>query len=109
MVGSAEFSGAVLGIRSRASTSAQRSAVALCTQAYRIDHLNIIPPLRRPGPPGLADFAITVEYTPIQLPRHCVVPIEPAARCGCTTPEPHPVVTGRNRPHAAPHLGLLSQ
>jgi hypothetical protein len=40
MVGSAEFFGAVLGIRSRASTSAQRSAVALCTHAYRIDHPN---------------------------------------------------------------------
>jgi hypothetical protein len=61
MVGSAEFSGTVLGIRSRANTSAQRSAVARYTHAYRIDYSNIISPLRRPGPSGLADFAITVE------------------------------------------------
>jgi hypothetical protein len=40
MIRSAEFSGAVLGNRSRASTSAQRSAAALCTHAYRIDHPN---------------------------------------------------------------------
>jgi hypothetical protein len=90
----------------------QRCAVALYAHAYRMDYPNIIPPLRRPGPPGLADFAnfaITVKYTPIQLPRHCVMPIELAARCGCTIPEPHPVIIRRNRPLAVPHLGLLSQ
>jgi hypothetical protein len=108
MVGSAEFSGAVLGIRSRASTSAQRSAVALCTHAYRIDHLNIIPPLRRPGPPGLADFAIIIEYTLIQFSRYCVVPIKLTARYRYIIPEPHPVIIGRNRPLTVSYLGLVS-
>jgi hypothetical protein len=107
MVWSAEFSGAVLGIRLRV-LARQRYAVALYTHAYRIDHSNIISPFRRPGFPGLADFAIIIEYTPIQLPRHCVMPIEPAARYGCITPEPHLVITGRNRPLAVPHLGLVS-
>jgi hypothetical protein len=87
----------------------QRNAIALYTHAYRINHLNIIPPFRRPDPLGLADFAIIIEYTPMQLPRYCVVPIEPAARYGYTTPEPYPVVTERNRPVTVPHLGLLSQ
>jgi hypothetical protein len=86
----------------------QRYAVALCTHAYRINHPNIISPLRRPGLSGLADFVIIIEHTPIQLPRHYVISIESAARCGCITPEPHPIVTGRNRPLAVSHLGLLS-
>jgi hypothetical protein len=86
----------------------QRSAIALCAHAYRMDHPNIIPFFRRPGLPGLADFVIIVEYTLIQLSRYCVMPIEPVARCGCIIPEPHSVVTGRNRPLAAPHLGLVS-
>jgi hypothetical protein len=89
----------------------QRSAVALYAHAYRMNYPNIISPLRRPGLSGLADFAdfaITIEYTPIQLPRHCVMPIELAARYGCITPEPYPVVTGRNRLLAVPHLDLVS-
>jgi hypothetical protein len=87
----------------------QRSAVALYAHAYRIDHSNIISPFRRPGLPGLADFAISVKYTLMQLFRHCVMPIELAARYGCTTPEPYSVITGRNRPLAVPYLGLFSQ
>jgi hypothetical protein len=88
----------------------QRCAIALCTHAYRMNYLNIIFPLRRPGLSGLADFAdfaIIIEYTFIQLSRHCVVPIEFAAQCGCIIPELYPVVTGRNRLFAAPHLDLL--
>jgi hypothetical protein len=86
----------------------QRNAVTLYTHAYRINYPNIISPLRRPDSPGLADFAITIEDTPMQLSRHCVILIEPAARYGCITPEPYPVITGRNRPVAVPHLDLLS-
>jgi hypothetical protein len=85
----------------------QRNAVALYAHAYRIDHFNIIFPFRRPGLSGLADFAITVEYTPIQLSCHCVMLIELATRCECITPEPYSVITGRNRSIAVPHLGLL--
>jgi hypothetical protein len=70
MVRSVEFFGAVLGIKSRASTLAQRSAVMLYTHAYRINHLNIIPLFGRPGLSGLANFAIIIKYTPIQLSRY---------------------------------------
>jgi hypothetical protein len=86
----------------------QRSAITFYAHAYRMDHLNIISSFRRPGSPGLADFVILIKYTPMQLSRHCVIPIKLAARCGCTTPEPHPIVTGRNRLLVVPHLGLLS-
>src|ERR1700730_6276853 len=98
MIGFAKFSGAILRIRSRASTSAQRSAVTLYTYAYRINYLNIIFPFRRPGPPGLADFAIIIKYTFIQLPRYGVVLIESAARYECIILEPHLVIIKRNRP-----------
>ena len=87
----------------------QRSVIALYTHAYRIDYPNIISPFRRPSLSGLADFAITVERTPMQLPRYYVIPIELAARCRCIIPEPHLIVTGRNRPLAVPYLGLVSQ
>jgi hypothetical protein len=88
----------------------QRYAVTLYAHAYRMDYLNIISLLRRPGSPGLADFAdfaIIIKYTLIQLSRHCVVPIELIARYECIIPEPYLVITERNRPLAAPHLGLL--
>ena len=107
MVGSAEFSGVMLGIRSRTNTSAQRSAVIFYTHAYRINYPNIIFPLRRPGPPGLADFAIIVEYTPMQLSRYCVISIELAARYRCIISEPYSVITGRNRSLAVPYLNLF--
>jgi hypothetical protein len=84
----------------------QRSAIALYAHAYRINHFNIIFPLRRPGPLGLADFAIIIKHTLIQLPRHCVISIELAARYRCITPEPHLIITKRNRPLAVPHLNL---
>jgi hypothetical protein len=86
----------------------QRSAITFYAHAYRIDYPNIIFPLRRPNLSGLADFAITIEYTPIQLSRYYVMPIESAARCECITPEPHLVIIGRNRLFAVPHLGLVS-
>ena len=85
----------------------QRSAVALYTHAYRINHPNIIFPFRRPNFPGLADFALIVKHTPIQLPRHYVMPIKLAARYRYTTPEPYLIITKRNRLLAVPHLSLL--
>jgi hypothetical protein len=103
MVRSVEFFGAVLGIKSHASTLAQRNAVMLYTHAYRINHLNIIFPFRRPGLSGLANFAIIIKYTPIQLSRYCVILIEPAARYRCIIPEPHLAVIRRNRSLAVPH------
>jgi hypothetical protein len=73
-----------------------------------MDYPNIIFSLRRPDPSGLANFAIIIEATPIQLSRYYVIPIELAARYGCITPEPHPIIIRRNRPLAVSHLGLLS-
>ena len=75
----------------------QRNVIAFYAHAYHINHSNIIFSFRRPGSPGLADFAIIIKYTFIQLPRHCVMLIEPAARYGYITPEPYSAVTGRNR------------
>jgi hypothetical protein len=86
----------------------QCSAITFCAHAYRMNHLNIISFFRKSNSLGLADFVIIVEYTPIQLSRHCVVPIEPAARYGYTIPEPYSVVTRRNRSLAVPYLDLVS-
>jgi hypothetical protein len=85
----------------------QRYVIAFYAHAYRMNHSNIILPFRRPDPPGLANFVITVKHTPIQLPRYYVMPIELTARYRYIIPEPHLIIIERNRPLAVPHLGLF--